>query len=82
MIAVGDRVQVAIRYRARWAHGAAEALDGLTGTVEKLKEREPCVLVRFDAPAPTWSAHQTPPTAHWFDCSEVAELIGSAEVRT
>ena len=64
-IAIGSRVRVRIVAPQKYAHGAAAALDGMTGTVERFKS-DGEVLVWFDKPAPTWWTHQTPATAFWF----------------
>jgi hypothetical protein len=61
----GARVRVAIKDRNEYAHGAAESLDGHTGTIERAGR--PGYLVKFDAPLPrTWWTHQSPVTAFWF----------------
>jgi hypothetical protein len=77
---VGDRVKVAIRdaTRDQWAIGAADALNGTTGTVTEIKEGvsiPPFLghLVTFDAPAPTWWANQSPPLASWFEADDLQE---------
>lgn len=78
----GTRVQVKITDPARYAVGAAEALNGLRGTIER---NEPCSfngepspgpasLVRFDAPAPRWHTHGSETLAFWFPPHEVEPL--------
>ena len=66
-----DRVQVNIADRERYAVGCAAALDRKLGTVERVRY-DGEVLVRFDSPAPTWWANQSPVTAFWFPTSDLA----------
>ncbi len=74
---LGDRVRVKIADRDTYAVGAAEALDGKTGTiVGTSSEGARAVgigeyLVEFDTPAPKWWAHQTPATAMHFDFDDL-----------
>lgn len=82
-LVVGTRVRTRLT-PAGYAYDAAQALSGRTGTVEEVqtthnngRERVPIAprfLVRFDAPAPTWSSNQTPPAAWWFDADELEGL--------
>ena len=75
MMKIGQRVKVAIKSEG-WSQGAKEALDGLTGTIEEIREGGRSlgigpILVRFDRPAPKWWTHQTPTTGFWFDESDL-----------
>ncbi len=81
----GNRVTIAIRNPSEWAMGAAEVLNGKTGTIEEVQECERMTkyplkkakyLVRFDTPAGTWSTNQTPPASFWFDSDEVKQEQG------
>lgn len=74
---VGDRVVVAIPDPEKWAHGAAEALNGTAGVISEIRPIDKVSfsgrhLVTFDHPARTWWANQTPPESHWFDADELA----------
>lgn len=76
---IGARVRVVIKQPRRYAAGAAASLNGLAGVVEQFKPESingepspgPAYLVRFDAPARTWWAHQTPPESWWFPPGEL-----------
>jgi len=72
---IADRVKIAIpdRKRDQWARGAADALNGLRGSVASKSPTGARVLVSFDpgAQGPTWWPQQTPPTAWWFDSDEI-----------
>jgi hypothetical protein len=74
-LTVGARVRVRIVERSEYAHGCADALDGKTGTVdevsEKDRQRESPYLVAFDTPAPKWWSHQTPARAFWFSAKDL-----------
>jgi hypothetical protein len=69
----GTRVRVRIVEPKTYAHGCAEALNGLPGTVEKFGNAGE-VLVAFDKPAPTWWTHQTPATGFWFPHSDLVTV--------
>ena len=80
---VGARVRVAIAAPSAWALGAADALNGMVGEVEKVQSAEamtghplrvPRMLVRFDTPAPTWHSYQQPVRSFWFDEYELEAL--------
>lgn len=70
---VGDRVKVSALDPKTYAVGAAEALSGMSGTVERIDNSagQNAILVKFDRPAPTWWSHQTPPTGAWFEPGEL-----------
>lgn len=72
MTRLGARVKVRIKQPDRFAQGAAESLEGVTGRVLTIGAR--MVLVRFDAPARTWWAQQSPITAFWFDAGDLEVL--------
>lgn len=63
---VHDRVQVAILNDRDYAFRCAQALNGMTGVVERYDANGDLAMVRFDKPAPTWWTHQTPVTGFWF----------------
>lgn len=76
---IGQRVRVTIADPDKYAVGAAEALDGMTGVIESLEDKPwhgevPRRLVRFDEPAPTWFSYQTPPAAFWFPVEDLMEV--------
>jgi len=54
----GDRVRVAIQEPEVWADGLAEQINGLSATVEQIREEAPpfnpgrFVFARFDSPPP------------------------------
>jgi hypothetical protein len=78
---IGSRVRVRLARPEEWAYGSAVCLNGMMGTVEKIKpdtdawgrtrHPETPFLVRFDAPAPTWSTHQRPLAAFHFDAVDL-----------
>jgi len=72
-VKVGDRVKVSTLDPQTYAVGAAEALSGMVGTVERIGNSTgpDAVLVKFDSPAPTWWSHQTPATKFWFELREL-----------
>jgi hypothetical protein len=70
---VGARVRVQIGNHHVYAQGAAQALDGMTGVVERFRA-DGEALVAFDRPAPTWWTHQTAWTAGWFHPSDLVRL--------
>lgn len=72
----GDRVKTIGLDRDAYAQGAAEALSNKTGTVAPTDRphSEGKILVRFDEPASTWWAHQTPAESFWFDASELRRV--------
>ena len=72
----GQRVTVNIGQTDTWAHGAAAALNGLSGTIIEVKT-EHCAgiatypiqaqyLVELDAAPAPWSEHQRPSRRWWF----------------
>lgn len=78
------RVHIGEEQRTRWAQGAADALHGMVGTIERVRKDDPLgfgnVLVQFDAPAPTWHAYQSPVTGHWFAADEIRGLTFTREL--
>lgn len=64
-IDVGSCVRTRITQPEKFVTGAASALDGKLGTVEREKVDGEW-LVHFDVPAGTWRAHQRPPVRFWF----------------
>ncbi len=69
----GDKVQVEIVDASEYSSGAAACLNGKTGVVEMVTDKDYTrrgvqsrVLVRFDEPAKPWWRWQTPPIAFWF----------------
>ena len=77
---IGDRVRITVpdHKRHTWAVGSVDALQGTVGTVERDRDSRgnDKYLVRFDKPARTWWAHQTPPESWWFDADELSRLAG------
>lgn len=67
---VGALVKVRIRTPERYAQGAAEALDGALGVIERQKA-DGEFLVEFYLPRPTWWTNQTPTTAFWFPSEDL-----------
>ena len=74
----GHRVVVQIANPDQYAGGAADALNGRAGVIEKVKEGYVTwpvsahgFLVQFDEPAPTWHNHQAPCTAFWFEAQDL-----------
>jgi hypothetical protein len=67
---IGARVRVALKDTTDWSEGAVRSLDGKVGTVEAIAAggvpHSYNVLVRFDEPARSWWASQTPPTGWHF----------------
>ena len=62
---IGKRVAVNITDFNRFAAGCAESLDGKTGTVTELNNRNGMWLVEFDTPAKTWWSGQLPVPCFW-----------------
>lgn len=73
---LGDRVKVRTLDPDAYAMGAAEALSGMTGTVERIGNSTgaDAVLVKFDRPAPKWWSNQTPPAGFWFEPAELEAM--------
>ena len=77
---IGIRVRVAIIDREQWAVGAADSLNGLTGTIVDYKadygfiEPEGCYLVELDREPKKWSTHQTPGRGWWFSPRDLQPL--------
>lgn len=73
------RVRVEIKDRDRWAVGAADAFDGMTGTVVAFNDKsfsgEPLFtraeLVVFDEPV-VWGIHRS--EGFWFPPAELVRL--------
>ena len=85
MFTENDRVHIQIADTSRFARGAAECLDGKTGTVTEVMEhsvngkwngieRGPAVLVEFDEPARPWWTNQTPCAAFWFRPEDLTKI--------
>lgn len=68
---VGDRVTVNIRDRSGWVSAAADKLQGMTGTVERVHETNGGVLVRFDRSCPKWWRWQSEVKAFWLEPREL-----------
>ena len=75
---IGQKVKVEITNFDRWAMGGAESMNGLTGTIEKMKDKDWFgnheVLVNFDTPAKPWHSYQLPVTGFWFELKEVRAI--------
>ncbi len=70
-----DRVQIHIRDAATWAKGAAEALNGIPGTLVRRKSDGEW-LVLFDWAAPRWgSQHMTPWRSGWFGEGDLEMIL-------
>ena len=80
-LTIGMKVRTSVR--RPYAKGAAEVLNGQTGTVTTIREptlterpssAKTGVLVTFDEPLEGWWTHQSPVTAFWFDPDEVIDI--------
>jgi len=67
----GQRVKISINRPEIWVKAAVDCLNGKTGTIEQINEKnkftENNILVNFDTPALTWWTNQTPWTYGWFN---------------
>lgn len=70
---IGDRVRVRIIETGEWVRGAAESMNGKTGTVKEVRASGQ-VLVTFDTPAEPWWAHQSPVLGFHFEENELEKL--------
>jgi hypothetical protein len=73
-IAIGQRVRVRIVNPKEYAMGAAESLDGKTGTIERLRSDGKAWLVAFDAPAKPWWTHGGACSGFWHAPEELEAL--------
>jgi len=82
---IGQRVKIYIYDPKRWALGAVECLNGLTGVIKEIKKQdtmwENYILVEFDEPAKTWHSFQTPWESAWFRKEDLLIEIPAASWR-
>jgi len=74
----GRRVVVKIGKPDEYAYGAAKALEGSTGVIEKVSEKgvfgsSPAFLVCFDKLVPAWHSHGMPCQAFWFEACDLID---------
>lgn len=80
----GARVRISLHDPSKWARGAAQALNGLTGTIREIKTLHNAgitsytitarCLVELDTPPPAWWAGQRPSLSWWFSAEDLQDV--------
>jgi len=69
---INQKVKISIQDRSVWDMGAADSMDGATGTIETIKGDK--ALVNFNHPIKCWKSYQLPVTGFWFDKTDLISI--------